>query len=130
MYRRDRLDSMAAKVAFQFFAKGQQEDLIFDAVFSDLREKARDYKDGLEQSARDSLNKMLIKDLIGRGYDVVSVEISLGKYRGSRFVTSAKATVRVKDMKDAKILVKELQRYHSRYSLKSFEDGVAVYNIR
>lgn len=86
--------------------------MIFDAVFSNLREKDRDYKDGLEQSARDSLNKMLIKDLIGRGHDVVSVEISLGKYRGSRFVTSAKVAVRLKDMKDAKILVKELQRYH------------------
>ncbi len=128
--RIDRIDRMATRVAFSVLAGRQSEEDIFGAAFSALREKARDYKDGLEQSARDSLQKTLIKDLREKGYDVVSVEISLGKYRGSRFVTSAKVTVRLKDEKDAKILVKELQRYHSNYSLKTFEDGVALYNIR
>jgi hypothetical protein len=130
MDRRDRIAGIATKVVFRFIAAGQQEETIFDAAFSVLRKKAREYKDSLEQSARDSLQGNLIKDLTGRGYDVVSVEISLGKYRGSRFVTSAKVTVRMKDAKATKSLEKELQRYHTRYNLKSFEDGVAVYNIR
>lgn len=130
MDRPDKIAQLAERVAFRFFARGQQEDAIFDAAFSALREKARDYKDGLEQAARESLQKSLIKDLTDRGYEVISAEISLGKYRGSRFVTSAKIRVRVKDRATAKGLVEVLRRYHPRYSLKSLDGGEAEYNFR
>ena len=120
-------DRVAASVVL---AEGQIEDDIFGSAFEVLRQKSREFKEKQEMEARDLLTKSLIKDLKGREYDVVSVEISLGKYRGSRFVTSAKVTVKVKDSRDAKSLVKVLQRYHSRYSLKEYQDGVAVYNIR
>jgi len=132
MDRTDRIERMAARVAFFVLAGEQPEDTIFDAAFSVLRQKARDYKDDLESKARDSLKESLIKDLKDRGYDVVSVDISLGKYRGSRFVTSAKVRVLAKGIGQAKALVKILQRYHPRYSLKSFDEQTkqAEYNIR
>jgi len=130
--RNNRIDRMAARVAFLVLADGQSEDPLFDATFSVLRQKARDFKDDLEEKAKDSLTLSLTNDLKDRGYEVVSVDISLGKYRGSRFVTSAKVTVRAKDAKDAKSLVKELQRYHPRYSLKEYDEKTkqAVYNFR
>ena len=125
-----RIERMAARVAISEIA-GQVEDTVFDSAFSVLRQKARDFKDDLEQKAKNSLQNSLIKDLKGRGYDDVSVEISLGKYRGSRFVTSAKVHVKVKDEKEAKALVKVLQRYHPGYSLKEIdESGMAFFNIR
>ena len=132
MDRNNRINGMAARVAFFVLAEGQPEDELFGAAFSVLREKARDFKEKLELEARDSLKDSLIKDLSSRGYEVASVEISLGKYRGSRFVTSAKIRVKVKDARDAKALVKVLQRYHPRYSLKSFDEQTkqAEYNIR
>lgn len=132
MDRKNRIEGMAARVAFFVLAEGQPEEELFGAAFSIVRQKARDYKDALEQKARDSLQDSLIKDLKGRGYEVVSVEISLGKYRGSRFVTSAKVRVLAKDARDAKALVKVMQRYHPRYSLKSFDEQTkqAEYNIR
>lgn len=127
----DRIEKMAERVSF-FVLAGEQPDSLFTDVFSVVREKARDYKEVLELKARDSLKSDLIKDLKDRGHDVVSVEISLGKYRGSRFVTSAKVRVVSNDARQAKSLVKVLQRYHPRYSLKSFDEKTkqAEYNIR
>ena len=124
-----RIGRMAARVAISEIA-GQVEDTVFDSAFSVLRQKARDFKDDLEQKAKDSLQKSLISDLKGRGYDDATVEISLGKYRGSRFVTSAKVHAKVKDAREAKALVKVLQGYHPNFDLKSYEDGIAFYNIR
>ena len=124
-----RIDRIATRVAISEIA-GQVEDTVFDSAFSVLRQKARDFKDDLEQKAQDFLQKKLINDLKGRGYEDISVEISLGKYRGSRFVTSAKVHAKMKDEKTAKALVKVLQNYHPNFSLKSYEDGIAFYNIR
>lgn len=133
MDRTDRIERMAARVAFFVLADGRDEESdLFSSAFSIVRQKARDFKDGLEEKARNSLKDSLIKDLKDRGCDVVSVDISLGKYRGSRFVTSAKVRVIAKDARDAKSLVKFLQRYHPRYSLKTFDEQTkqAEYNIR
>jgi hypothetical protein len=130
MDRSVKMERMAARVAFRFYGGQQGDDPIFDAAFSALRQKAKDYKDGLEQSARESLQKSLIKCLTDRGYEVISVDISLGKYRGSRFVTSAKVKVRVKDRATAKGLVEVLRQYHPRYALKSLDNGEAEYNFR
>lgn len=132
MERKHRIEKLAARVAFFMVAEGQAGDTIFGSAFSVVRQKARDYKDKLELAARDSLQDSLIKDLKDRGYDVTSVEISLGKYRGSRFVTSAKVKVVTKDIGQAKALVKILQGYHSNYTLKTFdpETKQAEYNIR
>lgn len=132
MNRRNRIDGMATRVAFFILAGGQPEEPVFGAAFSVVRQKARDYKDQLEEKAMNSLKDSLIKDLTDRGYEVISVDISLGKYRGSRFVTSAKVRVLSNDMRQAKALVKELQRYHPHYSLKSFDEDTkqAEYNIR
>ena len=125
-----RMDRIATRVAL-FALQGQVEDTVFDSAFSVLRQKSRDFKEDLEQKAKESLQNKLINDLKGRGYEDAVVEISLGKYRGSRFVTSAKVRVKVKDAREAKALVKVLQQYHSRYSLKEIdESGIASYNIR
>jgi hypothetical protein len=128
----NRIDRMAAKVAFFILADRQPDDPIFDATFSVLRQKARDFKDQLEEKAKNSLKDSLINDLKGKGYEVISVDISLGKYRGSRFVTSAKVRIKAKDAREAKAVVKDLQRYHPRYSLKTFDEATkqAEYNIR
>jgi hypothetical protein len=133
MDRIDRIGEMAARVAFFVLAEGQPEDDIsFGAAFSILREKAKAYKEKMEQAAKVSLQDSLMKDLKQRDYAVDSVEISLGKYRGSRFVTSAKVKVVVKDEKAAKVLAKYLLRYHPNYHMKEFDPAtkVAEYNIR
>jgi len=183
MDRRDRIAGIATKVVFRFIAAGQQEETIFDAAFSVLRKKAREYKDSLEQSARDSLQKnlifsslveddslvrmakaepedvfgktffemrkkivdeknrlaegavrylrkVLVKDLEDRGYEVISADLSLGQYRGSKFLTSAKILVNVKGMVDAEKVAKHLLMFSPKFVLRGVENGVATYNIR
>jgi hypothetical protein len=132
MDRKERITRISDRLAFRMLAEGQPEEPLFGAAFSVVRQKARDYKEELELKARDSLQNSLIKDIKDRGYDNVSVEISLGKYRGSRFVISSKVRVLSKDIGHAKALVKFLQRYHPKYMLKHFDEDtkVAEYNIR
>ena len=132
MDRSDRTERMAARVAFFVLAEGQPEEDIFGAAFSVVRQDARDFKEQHEELARQSLQDSLINDLKQKGYKVVSANVVLGKYRGSRFVTSAKVAVTVKDARDAKVLEGHLKRYHHRYHLKTFDQNtrLAEYNIR
>ena len=119
-------------VALSFLAAKRPDDL-FGGVFFDIRQKAKDLKEKWSQEAKDKLQKTLIKDLKGKGVKISSVKISLGKYRGSRFVTSAKITVVLKDEKAAQGLLKYLQaKYSPKFKLKSFneESGEAFYNVR
>ena len=124
------------RISFCVFAKAligkQSEDTKFSAVFSVVREKSRNYKEKLEFEAKDVLQKMMKEDIEKHGYKVVSVEVSLGKYRGSRFVTSGKVVVLSNTVGQASALDKVLQEYHSGYVLKEYdsETKIAVYNIR
>ena len=83
------------------------------------------------------MQKTLTSDLKSRGVGIESLTVSLGQYRGSKFVTSAKMSVRVKDGNAANALLKYLQgKYSPKYKLKKVsepaddESVVAEYNIR
>jgi len=123
---------IADKVAFFVLAKSKPEESVFGDTFTDLRDKARDFKENLELQAKESLQDSLIKSIKDRGYKDVSVEISLGKYRGSRFIAFAKVSVVAKNLENAKELVGFLKQYHPKYMLKDFDEDTktAVYNIR
>ncbi len=136
---RGRIDRIARRVATVevvaaslFRAKARPSDL-FGAVFFDVREKAKKLKEDWSQKAGQKLESDLAKDLRASGLQVSEVKLSLGKYRGSRFVTSAKIRVKVEDEKQADELLKYLQgKYSPKYKLKSFdsESGEAFYNVR
>lgn len=127
----DRYDKMAGRVAFRVLAKGRPEDF-FGAAFWSLREKAKALKEQWSQDARVVLQDLLVKDLTDMGFKVESVTVSLGKYKGSRFVTSAKVSVTAPSEKKAKELARHLLRYSPKYVMKSWDPttGVATYNIR
>ena len=125
----DRYERIAGRVACDVIAKAEPDDL-FGSAFWTLRERAKDLKEKWSQEARESLQNSLINDLKSKGVDVQSVEISLGKYKGSRFVTSAKVRVVVKSEKAAKELEAYLKKYSPKYIFKGIVDGVAEFNIR
>ena len=128
----DRVANMSDRVSFYIIAKKKDDDSVFSKTFTIVRQRARDYKDGQEFKAKDFLQKTLINDLTSKGYNVFSVDVVLGKYRGSRFVVSAKIKVGVKSEKDAVDLGEYLKRYHPKYKTKAFdrETKYAEYNIR
>lgn len=127
----EKIAKMAERVAFSILAKDRPDDL-FGQAFFDLRVKTKELKEKWSQEAKESLQKALVKDLEDEGYKVVSAELSLGKYRGSHFVTSAKLSVNVGSEEKAKKLAGHLQRFSPKFILKAFdkESGVASYNIR
>jgi len=127
----ERLERMALKVAFCVLAKGEPEGL-FAQAFWQLRQKAKDLKEKWSLEAKESLQKSLLNDLTDKGYKDVTAELSLGKYKGSHFVTSARVSVNVGTEEKAKKLAGYLQRFSPKFVLKDFEKdtGVASFNIR
>jgi len=133
----DRTDRIAGRIAAvelivrSVLFAGARPDDMFGAVFFDLRKKAKDLKEKWSQEAAKKLEGALLADLAGSNVPVISFKLSLGQYRGSRFVTSAKLSVRAKDEKSVQSLLKHLQtKYSPKFKLKSFEGGVADYNVR
>ena len=124
-----RFGIIAERVAFLYLAKERPQDL-FGAAFFDLRLKVKEMKDKLAIGARDSLQKALVKDLTDRGFEVVSAAFALGQYRGSKFMTSAKISVKVGTEAKAKKMAGYLLKYSPKFNLKEYVDGIANYNIR
>ena len=124
----------SSEVVFaSLFLGAQRPDDLFGAVFFDIREKAKDLKEKWSQQAKNQLEKAVRDDMKSHNVPVVSFDISLGKYRGSRFVTSAKLTLRLKDEKSATNMEAHLQsKFSPKFKLKSFneEAGEAFYNVR
>jgi len=124
----------AEVVAVSFFLAKERPSDLFGAVFFDIREKAKKLKTQWEDQAVTGIQRALIEDLTkNRGLSVVDFKLSLGKYRGSRFVTSAKLKVKVDTEQQAQELLKHLQtKFSPKYKLKNFdsESGVASYNVR
>lgn len=122
---------IAVRLFERFAAKKRPADM-FKGVFFDIREKAKELKEKWSQEARTNLQNTLIKDLKSKGVVVHSADVKLGKYKGSRFVTSAKLKVNVGDEASAnKLLAYLQQKYSPKYKLKGVtEDGTADYNVR
>jgi len=131
------IEGMAARVAFSILTAKDRPDDLFAGVFFDIREKTKKMKKDLSDKAQNSLSNTLIKDLNSKGVKPEDFKLSLGQYRGSKFVTSAKFKAKMKDQKAADRLLEYLQaRYSPKYKLKNVsepdDDGfvVASYNIR
>jgi len=131
------IDKMSCRVAFSVLTAKARPDDLFAATFWDIREKAKDFKKTQSEKAQVFLSKTLINDLKVKGVTPIDFKLSLGQYRGSKFVTSAKFKTKLKNKKTAEKLLTYLQkRYSPKYKLKDVsepgEDGsvIASYNIR
>jgi len=122
---------MALRVARSFMlAKARPSDM-FAAVFFDIRQKAKDLKKKWSDEAKNKIEATLLNDLRTKGLEVEG-KLSLGQYRGSKFVTSAKLKVKPVTQEQANKLLAYLQKkYSPKYKLKNLsEDGTADFNIR
>jgi len=125
-------DAIATRIAFIVVGKARPDDL-FAGTFYDIREKAKKLKNQWSDEAQGYLNKTLINDLNNKKVKVLDAKVSLGQYKGSKFVTSAKLQVQVKDRKAAEALLTYLQsKYSPKYKLKNFDEdnNIADYNVR
>ncbi len=100
---------------------------MFEGAFWDVREKMKAVKDKLAQAAKADIEKQLLADLKGRGVEVLGLDLKLGRFRGSYFVTSCKLSVRGGGPE----LEEHLRAMFSpKFRLKETADGVSVYNVR
>jgi hypothetical protein len=119
------IETIAARVAFSVLTAKARPDDLFSGAFWEIREKARDFKNTQSEKTKNYLSNTLIKDLKGIStvLGVTDFKLSLGQYRGSKFVTSAKFKAKMKDEQAANDLLKYLQtRYSPKYKLKEVSD--------
>jgi hypothetical protein len=103
----------------------------FKSSLTDARKKGKKLIEKLSKEAVAKLDSEMRSDLKAKGYGVKSLDISLGTFRASYFVTSAKLYVTVKADQDANDLLKYLQdTYSPKFKLKNVEGAVAFYNVR
>ena len=105
---------------------------LFEQRFFDIREQMKDMKSKLEEEQKGKLEAELIKDLRQKGVQILDAKLSLGKYRGSRFVTSFKLKVKVEDEKEAENMASYLRgKYSPKWKVKRVsDDGIAELNVR
>jgi hypothetical protein len=106
---------------------------MFGAMFHDVRESAKAVKRKWEDEAAQRLERAVIDDLRKNGIGVHSFKITLGQYRGSRYVASARLIVEIPGETEAKILLgKLITVYSPKFKLKELSaDGrIAQYDVR
>ena len=105
---------------------------LFEQVFFDIREDTKKTKGKLEENAKGKIESQVLKDLKGKGVKVLEEKLSLGKYRGSRFVTSFKLKLQVKDAQEAENIAEYLRgKYSPKWKVKKVsDDGIADLNVR
>jgi len=112
-------------------AKKSRPNDLFAGYFWDVREKAKGLKNKWSDEVRTKLEEELLADLRANGVNVESHKLSLGQYRGSKFMTSAKLSL--SGVKDSEGLLTWLRgKYSPKFKIKSEdkEAGTVSLNIR
>jgi DNA primase catalytic subunit len=118
------------RIANDILSKDRPNTL-FEQAFFDLRIKMKDLKHDAAEKILKRLEKTLKEDLISKKVDVKDLDMKLGAFRGSNFITSSKLHVIMRSEEDAQRLAKYLQETFSpKFKFKKLEDGIAEFNIR
>lgn len=112
------------------------ESDLFRSAMSGPREKGKKYVKRLSETAMNEVKDELEKDL-KKKYEINSIEMKLGKFRGYQYISSCKIALKPKNSKfkkDSQVadLLKYLQdTYSPKFKLNSIdEEGMAHLNVR
>jgi hypothetical protein len=123
--------SKVARQAVREVLAKSRPNTLFEQAFFDLREKAKGLKTKWEKGAGEKLEAQVVSDLTSKGVKVVDAKLSLGKYRGSGFVTSFKLKVKANEGQAEKIATYLRGKYSPKWKVKNVnEDGSAELNVR
>lgn len=120
----------AARRAVREVMAKSRPSTLFEQAFFDIREKAKGLKRKWEEEAKGKLQAEVLRDLKGKGVQVLDAKLSLGRYRGSGFVTSFKLKVRANEAQAEQIAEYLRGRYSPKWKVKKVKDGVAELNVR
>lgn len=111
----------------------KESENLFKSTFSDIRSKAKKWKKEQSKLAVKYIRNTMIKELKNKGIDILFLKLSLGRYRGSHFITSAKLSIKCDSNEKAeKVLNFLTNNYSPKFKLKDYdeEDKIAKYNVR
>lgn len=110
-----------------------EQSTLFEAYFQKARDQCKTIKERAREQGQPYLQNALAQDMAAKGVPVQSLKLSLGKYKGSSFVTSCKMEVRADNEEVAEQLAAYLRKkYSPKFKLKAYdpETGLAAYNVR
>jgi hypothetical protein len=126
-----RIISKIIEDEIRVFVASQRPETLFEQAFFDIRQKVKTMKSDLEGNAKTALESRLKQDLTSKGVRIQEMKLSLGKYRGSAFVTSCRLKVPVKSEEEAQKMATYLRsKYSPKWKVKNFIDGIAELNVR
>ena len=117
------------KIAKLLVAK-KRPDTRFEQEFFDIREKIKAASKVLALRAAAKLGKEMWDEVTALGYTVISLEPKLGAFRGHNYITSCKIFVRMPQQQANKLELLLRGKYSPKFNFKSYEDGVALFNVR
>lgn len=102
----------------------------FKDAMKDARTKGNKVTEEESKKAVDELKANLQADLNKFG-EVKSIDMNLGKFRGSFYVTTCKISIKLNNLNyESKLLELLISKYSPKFKIKFSEDGVTTYNIR
>ncbi len=117
-------ENITSRVAIRF-AKAKPETILEAETF-DMRENLKSVKQKLAEQMLARVQGRIKANIKG----LVSVDIKLGKFRGSHFITSCKLEVRCGKPEAKRIEGILRDKWSPKFNLKDWVDGVAFFNIR
>jgi hypothetical protein len=118
------------KIARDILSK-ERPNTLFEQAFFDLRLKMKDLKHDAALKVIKKIEDSMRHDLIQQGYIVKDLELKIGSFRGSDYVTTAKTHIQMNDEKKANELATYMQqKYSPKFKFKGLENSIAEFNIR
>jgi len=123
------------RVAARILAKAPPTDM-FKKVFWDIAQEVKELVENMSAEAAEKIKAAMMQDLAARGVNIVDLSVSIAKFRGHPYVTSAKLEIsgQFSGETDERLtnLLTYLQRVYSpKYKLKSVpHEGGAMFNVR
>jgi hypothetical protein len=133
----NKIASDLIKLAKGIISNKRPED-IFKGTFFDINQEAKDFVTEKSKEAIVKIQNALKSDLESKGLKVIELNMSMGKFKGHPYVSTAKLSVQATGKKIEKddVRVKTLldylvKKYSPKYMLKEVtDDGTAIFNIR
>lgn len=116
--------------ARNLIAKKRPETYIEGLIY-DIKESGKDYVKQQSEKALSQIKKVLKKFVESKGIEVVSIEPSLGSFRGHTYVSTCKLVVRTSPQKAKALLPELIQKFSHKFKFKGQQDdGTFKYNLR
>lgn len=102
-----------------------------EKLFDEIKAKSKEYNKKAAEAAIKQVAQHINGYLSKHGFKVKSIDAKVGNFRGHNYMSTCKVIVAVGSDSNAKAVLGELvSKYSPKFKLKSFENGVAEYNVR